>query len=514
MDYLLADAPGDGRGFSKLYLNLRERFLASGQDDRAGGSTRQTFSLINEKSIKVIWYEKRYNADALLTVDGKKISVENPGEWNLGPGPDFTGAEIKIDGRRFSGDIEVHGRHSDWQRRRSGAGHESGNTVLLVFLIDDRPKTSAWLSGQFFRKKNIPQLCLGEFINPEIMSPAGDIGGYPCVKRPARGGCGDSLTSTRYDYLFRLINSAGDGRMWLKSRRYALKKPGAETEQSLYEAVCESLGYKANKQQMLSLAKKVALKKLKPVFFRTDPAQRAIALQSVFFNMAGLLPERTDGFDEETKIYAGQLGKIWEENRHFFNDVPPLKKEEWCFGRIRPVGYPTRRIAGLSYILCNFLANGFERAFLKWAETLTPGEKTHGEKIFFVTGRGYFAARTKFGSSPMARPSVLIGADRSRTMIVNVVIPYLLQHALKRRDARLEKALSELYACFPQTEENMHVKMFSNRLFGNGRKMRFREERVQQGLIQMFSDFCDVRVDGCRRCALPHIIRFSPQEFL
>ena len=71
-----------------------------------------------EKLIHYVWKHKLLPAAGLLTADGRKVEVLDPGLHNHDAGPDFFNAKIKVDGMVWAGNVEIHECSSDWYRHR------------------------------------------------------------------------------------------------------------------------------------------------------------------------------------------------------------------------------------------------------------------------------------------------------------------------------------------------------------------------------------------------------------
>lgn len=85
---------------------------------------------VSERLIQRIWLDGELDLSRLRTLSGKPIRVIRAGEWNLLGGPDFIGADLEIDGRRVTGDVEIHFRESDWIAH----GHQEDEAYDRVVL--------------------------------------------------------------------------------------------------------------------------------------------------------------------------------------------------------------------------------------------------------------------------------------------------------------------------------------------------------------------------------------------
>ena len=89
---------------------------------------------MTERHVQAIWYDAALRPPRLFTRRGSEVAVVSPGVWNLGPGPDFTGAVLEIgrDRRRVVGDVEIHLCPSDWDLHGHGADPNYRNVVAHV----------------------------------------------------------------------------------------------------------------------------------------------------------------------------------------------------------------------------------------------------------------------------------------------------------------------------------------------------------------------------------------------
>jgi len=111
---------------------------------------------LEEKIIQEIWKEGFFQKDELLTVCGKKISILEPGIWNLSKeGPDFKNSRLLINGFMCEGDVEIHFYSKDWKIHKHHLDPNYDHVILhlIVFPESGRPIRTISASG-----KEIPQL--------------------------------------------------------------------------------------------------------------------------------------------------------------------------------------------------------------------------------------------------------------------------------------------------------------------------------------------------------------------
>ena len=90
----------------------------------------------------------------------------------------------------------------------------------------------------------------------------------------------------------------------------------------------------------------------------------------------------------------------------------------------------------------------------------------------------------------------------SMLIVFNAVLPILLLHARVERNLRDENAVWAICDAFPRLESNWIVRHMQTRLFGDHDYARtlFDTEEKQQGLFQVFSDFCNHLDTSCEEC--------------
>lgn len=90
---------------------------------------------IPELLVQKIWLRGDYRKEALKTDCGQRLKVIRPGKWNRLGGPDFTGAEIELDGKRILGDVEIHFYARDWTAHQHDVNSAFDGVVLHVVLF-------------------------------------------------------------------------------------------------------------------------------------------------------------------------------------------------------------------------------------------------------------------------------------------------------------------------------------------------------------------------------------------
>ncbi len=98
----------------------------------------------------------------------------------------------------------------------------------------------------------------------------------------------------------------------------------------------------------------------------------------------------------------------------------------------------------------------------------------------------------------------LIGQARVADILANVLFPFWLAHDLDP-SASLGKNVWTEYARLPAQLTNRRLETGATRLFGNDprRKQFLKTVAHQQGLLQIYEDFCMRDNSDCAQCPFP-----------
>lgn len=214
---------------------------------------------VTERHVQAIWYDARLRPGRLVTRRGTPVSVVDPGEWNLGAGPDFRNAvlELGAERRRIRGDVEVHLCPSDWDFHRHGADPNYRNVIAHV-TWGCGPEPASLPSGTV-------SIWLGRFLTAETgFDPAEvDLTAYPYARLPSGPRpCAGRLVRDP-DLACRILRAAGRHRLRMKARRLVGRMcVGADRRQVFYEEVMTALGYARNTSQFRHVAGRIPIAEL------------------------------------------------------------------------------------------------------------------------------------------------------------------------------------------------------------------------------------------------------------
>jgi len=491
--------------FADLYRRLTggRRVVAEAKAD-AAPETR-----IREKIVRCLWFDQFIDLAELRTEDGRKLAVFSPGYWNEGAGPDFRNAEIALGhDARLRGDVEVHVDASDW-RRHGHRGDPAYRRVVLHVVLHNDVNTPTVRHGD----RAIPQLALAGQLSDDLhdIIKSVDPDGYPRVGVGREGACCRSLRAYGRDsqWVGRFLDIAGDERILLKAARFESSLKTATPDAAMHDALMDAMGYSRHRKEFRRLAAAVPLQQLR----RLVPAdagaeERRCRVRALLFGAAGFL--EAVPADPESEAYLAALRTHWTAAA---KDLPGpfMARSDWRFGRTRPTNHPVRRIAGIAAFLAAHLHTGLCRAMMTAVEHVpeTGSETARCRKalercraLFESAPDDYWARRVAFGPPTLAHATRLIGPARATEIVVNVVVPLLLALSRGNEQPRIERRLHNLYCSLKPRTENAVTRYMKSRLFGlpEAGDKTVASIRRQQGLLQLFHDFCESEASTCSSC--------------
>lgn len=472
---------------------------------------------VKEQLVNCIWSEQLLKKDKLYTEDGLRIEIISTGIWNLEEGPDFKDAEILLEGKGIvKGDVEIHVCAGDWARHGHSKQKEYEKVCLHVFMWNDRKEKYVVI-----RNHRIPQLELYGFLKYELDTLADmiDIENYPHTGSANAGPCQKRMSAISLDdeWMGQFLDYAGDERILVKTDRVVKQLKTKTFEQVLYESILESLGYKNNKEQFKYLGTIVTINEIR----RLIPSdisinERSKKIQALLFGMSGLLPSQRSKYasarDKHTIQYIADIELIWSEIRNDINNKP-MDGELWSFKYSRPGNYPIRRIAAISRLVSGNYETGIFRVILASFEK-TDNSKSetdqirtiieNTESVFLELYDEFWSYYYTFGGKRLKKKGRLIGNERASVILINIIIPVLLTYARKREDRQLEEKLFKAFKQYSKLSPNNITRFMGYRILGNNsQKVNVvNSARRQQGLLQIFKDFCESDDVACEECVL------------
>ncbi|MCM1076872.1 MAG: DUF2851 family protein [Bacteroides sp.] len=416
-----------------------------------------------ERLMQYVWQHRLLMQSDMVTVDGRRISVIDPGRLNTDAGPDFFNAKVKIGDHLWVGDVEVHVRASDWHRHHHDSDSAYDSVVLHVVDKDDTQISRS--NGEV-----IPQMrmcCSPEFHRRyhELVDRA-DID-LPCAREiPAISALHrtDWVTALAYERVYSKTDHIGE----------LLNQYSGDWEQTGYVILARALGFSTNSEPMERLAMSL------PLHFLRKHSDSEIAIEALMFGQGGFIEKAPKG-----DPYVDLLDREHRFLAHKFS-LKPLQPLGWKMARMRPHNFPHRRIALLAHLVASDsrIVNRIVKA--KDIEEL--------RALFNRPLTGYWATHFTFGPGSertyecMSRSSVDI-------LLINVAVPLMMAYGTAHGDDDMRLRAMDLLHEIP-AESNSIVTLFANAGF------ECKDAFTSQALIHLRRNYCQPR--KCLYCRLGH----------
>jgi hypothetical protein len=404
----------------------------------------------------------------------------------------------------------VHRYASGWTAHRHDRDARYGQVILHVFLWNDRPATVARrVDGQA-----IPQLALATCLPRPLMTYLDDIAldDYPYKHASVPGHCYDVLRQLERGVVQDFLNRAGDVRLQRRMGRWARRAAEVGLAQTMYEAVLRALGSTGYRLQFQRLASLVTWEEWHDYLATVPVAAQGSAAEALLLGLAGMLPQApaaAAALDAESQQYSELLHQWW-------HNLPRSLQQRawqgvtWRQPHVRPGNTPERRLAAMARLLAryhttNLLAAALSRCQPFLGQTQATAARTLCTAFmdmlsFPVTS--YWAEHARLGSRK-GHPQRLIGTQRALTVVVDAVLPVLLLSA--QATEPLQTTLLACYRSAPRLPNNSLLRYMARRLFGDDPALLavVSGARQQQGVLQIFSDYCDNDEGNCQGCDFP-----------
>lgn len=473
----------------KLHLNgdFTYNRLRSADNHSAGGNNRTGFFPYTERHLKCVWFAPEFRPVELHAENGDAVIVEKPGRWNLEKGPDFLDAALLVgaEHRRITGNIEVHLHPADWQRHGHASDPAYARVIAHVTFFPGRLPPGAL-------PPNTLQIVLKDRLLgvPLFSFESIDVTAYPFAARKANTPCSQIVSCWNPDAIYGLLCAAGKYRLEVKAERLANAAAQKGEDQVLYEEIMSALGYKHNRLPFRQLAERVPIEAL-----REDSGLNPTAAYALLAGVAGLLPAVTEArWDDETRRFVRKLWNFWWKQQAKWS-TQIMSADLWSLSNVRPQNHPRRRLMAAAVLftgkktLPETMADLKENSAKQWIEQVLA--------ILQKPGDNYWRRRLAIGRKPSSTDIALIGRQRAAAIVSNVIIP--LQIGLHRPKLPVDN----LIKCLPVEEDNALIRQSAFNLIGpDHNPLLYRNGLLQQGLIQVFHDFCLGDRSNCAECGL------------
>lgn len=424
------------------------------------------FEPIKEDFLHYLWKTKKLKPEDLVTTDGICIQVVDYGQYNVNSGPDFFNAKVEIDGTLWVGNVEMHVNTSDWLKHGHSSDKAYDNVILHVVYEHDLSPTSDIALAKIptiALKGRIPKIYLDRYL--ALIQSTDSI---PCQRLIK------NVDPTKIElWKYALIVD----RLYQKANRTAaiLFHQNSDWEETMYIMLAKYFGSQVNTAPFEMLAQNLPLKIIQ------KNMDRPLAIEALVFGQAGMLHT---GYTDE---YYIQLQKEY----HFLQkkyQLTPINPVVWKFSKMRPINFPTVRLAQFASLLQNTIG-----LFSKIKEA-TDIATLH--KLLSASPHTYWNEHYRFGAqSPVLEKSISMGFID--LLIINTIAPVLyLYGKTMQDDIYIDRAIQWLESL--KAEQNQITKAWK----AAGVKVKTAFDA--QSLIHLKQNYCDEY--NCLNCKIGHEI--------
>jgi hypothetical protein len=415
---------------------------------------------MKEEFLQFIWKHGLFRKTNLKTTDGKSLEIISTGQFNTDSGPDFFNARIRIEDTIWAGNIEIHQKSSHWYRHRHNTDAAYENVILHVVEQQDSPV--------LIKSQALPTL--------EIKFPPEILENYDQLMCSAKWiACEEKLPD--YDpfvirfwfsslMIERLQSKTGDIISILEHNKN-------NWNETFYQLLARNFGMKTNAQPFEMLAKSLPLQILSK--HKNDLFQ----IEALLFGQSGLLNETLLGDD-----YYLSLRKEYSYLYKKYS-LSGIESHLWKFMRLRPINFPTVRIAQLARLIHQSSA-----LFSQILETENPDEL---RKLFDVSASEYWNTHYSFNKISKKNHVKKLGETAFNNLVINTITPLLFVYG----DQHFDQGMKDLALFFLEkleSESNQIIRKWDE--LGIESRTAFET----QALLQLKNNYCDRK--KCLNCQL------------
>jgi hypothetical protein len=405
------------------------------------------------------------------SVAGDDVEIIQFGTWNRAAGPDFSDAVVQLNtGEPIRGTIEFDLADRSWETHGHATNPAFDDAVLHVFVHQsDRAFFTRTNSN-----RNVPQVRVDPNILPDSFSASVPLA------RPGR--CQAPLKDLPEERLCRILAAASQFRLQRKATRIKCVVENHGRDEALFQEIAAALGYKENKLAFTLLAQRLPLRFLR---------QQGDDAEAMLFGVAGFLETPDLGsYPEATRGYVRKLWDRWWPHRDGMQRLA-LPAKLWRLSGTRPLNHPQRRLGALAALI---------KTWPSFTRSLTQKSAKTAERFFLGLHHPFWNFHYTLTADPAKREMALVGQSRIADILANVLLPLFLAEGSDVWPA-YEKLAARL--------SNRRLETGATRLFGGDPRRPIFTKTIahQQGLLQIYEDFCLQDNSDCAQCPFPEQMR-------
>jgi len=419
---------------------------------------------MKEEFLHFIWKHRLYQTRQQKTIGGEPVEILQPGIHNLHAGPDFSEARIRIGDTLWVGSVEIHQKSSDWNRHGHHEDPAYNNVILHVVAEHDGPVKNA-LNAE------LPTLVLkwADTIERNYQELTESKDWVACASRLFR------IDPFRVKFF---LNSVMIERLKEKTGvvEALLQQTNGDWGETFYRLLARGFGFKENAQPFEMVARSLPQKVL------AHHHDSLMQTEALLFGQAGLLGEELfadNYYLQLRKEYRFLAGKY---------SLRPIEGHLWKFMRMRPVNFPTIRLAQFARLIYN--SQGLLGKLLE-AKNM---DEIRGS--FQVVASPYWDTHYHFNRESPRRKKKL-GEQALRLLVINVIVPFYFLYGENQNKLYLKNRALQLLEDLP-AEDNMVIRKWA--VSG----IEANNALESQALLHLKSRYCELK--RCLSCGIGHKI--------
>ncbi|WP_321286523.1 DUF2851 family protein [uncultured Sunxiuqinia sp.] len=412
---------------------------------------------MNEAFLQFIWKHKLFSTEQ-LKVDRQPVQILQVGQHNSDAGPDFFNSRIKIGETTWAGNVEIHQKASDWYRHQHETDEAYNNVILHVVRDNDEEIRNS----------------KGELIPAMVLDyPKHLEANYQLLLKSDRWiACADRFHEADPMALQIWFHGLMIERLQQKTQNIVdrLEQNKNDWNETFYQMLARNFGFKVNDQPFEMLAHALPLQIL------GKHKNNLFQVEALLFGTAGLLNEQLLG-DDYYLALRKEYSFLYKKYR-----LKSVETHIWKFLRLRPVNFPTVRLA-------EFAAHIHQSSAL-FSSLVELDDLAEIQKLFKVQASEYWDTHYRFNKASAKRKKVL-GDTAFQNLMINTVVPFLFIYGEYHNQAHLkEKALDFLE----------RIPAEKNSIISNWQKLGVdvRSAYDSQALIQLKNCYCNPK--KCLNC--------------
>ena len=416
-----------------------------------------------EDLLHYVWKLQYFDFKNLISNRGEKISIIHPGFHNFDAGPDFSAGKIHIGDTIWNGNIEIHINASDWLKHRHQHDAAYDNVILHVVYEDDT---------DIFRKDGtlIPCISLKGLIDEQIFDR------YHYLSANKRWvPCENLVTEVEEIQKQIWMERLFVARLEDKSKRIyeLLEQSNYNWEYTLFVTMGRYFGSRVNTDAFEHLCRSI---NLYTIYKNRHDSE---LVEALLFGQAGFLHSE---FKDE---YPNDLTRTYKHLRHKY-ELKPIEIKVWKFFRLRPMNFPTIRIAQFAALITKNQS--------LFSRLLEVNDLEELYQVFEIETHEYWDTHYMFDkASELAVKKV--GKSFRDVVLINAILPMIFVYGKLRQESRfVDKAIRLMQSIPPE----------KNKVISKWKKLNFKVSNAAetQALIHLKKEFCDK--NRCLQCAIGH----------